>query len=234
MLVEWISRRPLRMEDIQMIESFLDFFQNRLTAELMFWWAGVALPIVTTGAIIFAAVQVKYARDQLKTEAEHLAETKRYSQITAQQAQATLLLNLVDKWNTEIMNESKQNFTEIELREKDLIFSKHKGLSDKEISRKLKEHFRLVMSDLERKDYAKYVSAMRMLNYFETVGQVVRKGYVSLSDIDGLFRGPILDVGLVFVSHIKDDKQNEKGAAPGLYENALYLISEIEKICPQL
>ena len=69
----------------------LDFLTDRGIAELLFWWAGVVLPIVTIGAIIFAAAQVR--------------EAKKYTDIIAQQAQATLLLNLIDKWNNDRMHE---------------------------------------------------------------------------------------------------------------------------------
>ncbi len=86
------------------------------------------------------------------------------------------------------------------------------------------------MTELQKNGNERYRTMMRTLNFFETLGQLVKRRYVVLADIDGLFRGPILDAGVVCVSHIKD-RQNERTVA--LYENALFLISEIEKICPQ-
>jgi hypothetical protein len=72
----------------------LDFLKDRDTAELVFFWAGVLMPITAIGAIIYANAQVRHARAQVE-------ESKKYTKIIANQAQATLLLNLVDKWNSE-------------------------------------------------------------------------------------------------------------------------------------
>jgi hypothetical protein len=105
-------------------------------------------------------------------------------------------------------------------------------LSDKEVRKKLKECFKDITTDLQKNGYERYRIMMRTLNFFETVGQLVKRRYVLLADIGGLFRGPILDAGVVCVLHI-NDRQNERTVAPGLYENALFLISEIEKIYPQ-
>jgi hypothetical protein len=198
-------------EETNGIPSMLDFLTDRGIVELSFWWAGVAMPFATVLAIL-------YARKQLT--------------VIANQAQATLLLDLVEKWNSEKMHESKSSFTETESKVKSDIYSQHHGLSDKEVMNKLKERFRGVIDDLEKTDIQKYFTMMRMMSFFETVGKLVRRRYVALDDVDGLFRGPILDVGVAWVLHIKD-KQKEKGVPPGLYENALFLISEIEKICPQ-
>ena len=46
-----------------------------------------------------------------------------------------------------------------------------------------------------------------MLSYFEVVGRLVKRRYVLLADIDGLFRGTILDVGTAYVLHINGEQQ---------------------------
>lgn len=99
---------------------------NREIAEFLFWWAGVAMPIVTVGVIL-------YARAQLV--------------VIANQAQATLLLDLVEKWNSDKMYESRLAFDEEGSKAKDHIFSTHTGLADKEITKKLKEHFVVAMNE---------------------------------------------------------------------------------------
>jgi hypothetical protein len=110
----------------------------------MFWWAGVVLPLVTIGAIFFAAVQVR--------------ETKK-------QAQATLLLNLIDKWNTEKMHQGRAVFDEVETIEKRTIFTQHVGLSEKECTKKLKEHFRITMAEIDRTDSRKYTAMLDVLSF---------------------------------------------------------------------
>jgi hypothetical protein len=37
-----------------LIDAVIDFATNRQTAELLFWWAGAVLPVLTLSAIIFA------------------------------------------------------------------------------------------------------------------------------------------------------------------------------------
>lgn len=86
--------------------------------------------------------------------------------------------------------------------------------------------------NLHKADNKKYSVMLGMLSYFEVVGMLVKRRYVLLADIDGLLRGTILDVGTAYVLHINGEQQ-KKGVAPGYYENALFLISEIEKRWPQ-
>jgi hypothetical protein len=188
-----------------------DFLTNREIAELLFWWGVVAMPIATAGAIL-------YARKQLK--------------VIANQAQATLLLDLVEKWNSESMHQSRAAFDDVEAKAKDHISSEHPGVSDKEFKNKLRLYFQTAMVELDKTDSKKYSAALGMLSFFELIGVLVKRRYVLLSDIDGLFRGTILDIGLAYELHINDEQQN-KGVQPGYYENALFLISEIEKNCPK-
>jgi len=88
------------------------------------------MPIVTVVVIL-------YARAQLA--------------VIASQAQATLLLNLVDKWNSEKMHECRIIFDGVEATAKEYILSQHTGLSDKEFAKKLKEHFSVKMPELDKK-----------------------------------------------------------------------------------
>ena len=190
----------------------LDFLTNREIAELLFWWGGVAMPIFTVGVIL-------YSRAQLV--------------VIANQAQATLLLDLVEKWNSEKMHECRIIFDEVETTAKDYILSHHAGLSDKEFAKKLRGRFSVIMPVLDKTESHKYSAMLQILSFFELVGALVKRHYVLLVDIDALFRGPILDIGTAYVLHINDEQQ-KRDVPPGYYENALFLISEIEKICPRV
>jgi hypothetical protein len=188
------------------------FFTDREIAELSFWWAGVAMPLVTFGVIL-------YARAQLT--------------VIANQAQATLLLNLVDKWNSEAMLESRKLFRMKQSETKEFIFSQHVKLNDQESKTKLNERFNVVIDDLYKNDLlGDYTVLMRMMNFIETIGLLVGKGYISVADVDGLFRGPICQCVAAFKSHITS-RQKEKDVTPGLCENALSLFRKIEEICPK-
>ncbi|PZR92475.1 MAG: hypothetical protein DLM68_02120 [Hyphomicrobiales bacterium] len=166
-----------------MFDFLTDIFKNRETAELLFWWAGVALAILTVVALIFAGVQAK---------------------IIAKQAKATLLLDLVDKFNSKEMFEAKKLFVDTTSKERKGIFSQYSNLPDKEVLTKLKEHLKVVMDGIHNtEDRTNYSTLMRILSFFELVGLLVRRRYISLKDIDELFRGPILEAGTAFARHIK-------------------------------
>lgn len=124
----------------------LDFLTDRGIAELSFWWAGVVLPIITIGVIVFAAAQV--------------LEAKKHTDIIAQQAQATLLLNLIDKWNSDKMHEGRAAFDEVEATAKGTIFPQHVGLSEKECTKKLKEHLRVTMAAIDNTESKKYTAML--------------------------------------------------------------------------
>ena len=61
------------------------------------------------------------------------------------------MLDLVDKSNSDKMHESIRVWVEIETLAKTDIFSKHPGLSDKEVRKKLKEHFKYIIGSLPPK-----------------------------------------------------------------------------------
>jgi hypothetical protein len=44
--------------------DFLTNHENREIAEFLFWWAGVAMPIVTVGVILYARAQLVVIANQ--------------------------------------------------------------------------------------------------------------------------------------------------------------------------
>jgi hypothetical protein len=220
-----------------------DFLKNHEFAELSYYWAGVLLLIVTVGALLYARAQV--------------AEAKKSSRTIAQQAQATLLLNLLDKWNSKEMREARSIFGDFKKAAENNIFQKYPDSNDKEVLRKLSEYYKMFFDKLykQQKRYdessSRYYTIKRIISYFthepvwnyfvvnrimsffETVGLLVNRKYILLTDVDALFRGPILDVGAALKAHIESRAEIDKGVPPGLYENALFLVSEIERICPK-
>jgi hypothetical protein len=75
-------------------------------------------------------------------------------------------------------------------------------------------------SDPER--LADYQALLRMLGFFEHVGLMVRHGYVSFEDVDGLLRDPILVVDVLCRGHV-EELQRRSNVTPGLYEHFLHL-----------
>jgi hypothetical protein len=183
--------------------------KNKEVAEPMFWWATILLPVVTAAAIVYARAQVA---------------------VIAKQARATLLLELVNKWNSQDMESAKLIFRGIDRASRNKVFPENSNMNDNEGLRKLEDHFSQVMKNMsyDEEKANDYHTLCRLMTFFETLGLFVNKGYVSLEDVDGLFRGPILQTGLLFTKHIHE-KQQERGIYAGLYENALSLIAKIKQ-----
>jgi hypothetical protein len=198
----------------------LDYVRSHLLgredAELLFFMAQSVILIVAVVALLYARAEVK--------------ESRRNSAIIATQAQATFLLRLVDEWNSPEVREARKCFVIHSTKVKQDVFSHNNHLKDSEIMSEVKERFRVEIRKMKEEDIVgDYSTLMLMCSFFETVGLLVRKKYVDINDIDALFRGPILNISTYFAPHIKD-RQREKDSAPGMYENVLYLASEIEQL----
>jgi hypothetical protein len=73
----------------------------------------------------------------------------------------------------------------------------------------------------------KYLRLFQICGFFETVGYSIRAGYITLDDIHQLFGVSIIAAATVFRPFIQ--KLPSEGADRALYENFLWLASEIEK-----
>jgi hypothetical protein len=151
----------VRWEYHPMLE-FLTNRENREIAEFLFWCAGVVLAIVTTVTILYARAQVK--------------ESRKYSEIIAKQAQATLLLDLMDKWNSEKMQEARKIFLAQESAAKDIVSQKYTKLSDQEFTSKFEEHFKKIADSLRADNiFGDYHTMMRIMDFLESIGLLVKK-----------------------------------------------------------
>jgi hypothetical protein len=94
---------------------------------------------------------------------------------------------------------------------------------------KVQERFTDELAKIRKTDLTgQYVVLMRILGFFETVGILVKQKYIQIEDVDHLLRGPILEFGVYFTPHLRA-RQSEKGVAPGLGENALFLVAETKE-----
>lgn len=188
---------------------------NREDAEFLFFLAQTLIVLIAVAALLYARAEVH--------------ESKRYAAIIARHAQATFLLKLVDEWNSAQMRRARRCFVAHSKKSQEEVFIAHHHLNDKATMDLVREHFRVQMRKLMEENISgDYSALMTMCAFFETVGLLVRQDYVAVEDIDALFRGPILDLGIYFLPHI-EDRQKEKGVPSGLYENAVYLMTRIEK-----
>jgi hypothetical protein len=81
---------------------------------------------------------------------------------------------------------------------------------------------------MRREDFEQYFRLCKISGFFETVGYVVRAGYIPLDDVINLLGGSILEAGRVFRPHIQATK-SQPGGDPRMYEHFLWLLGELEK-----
>lgn len=91
----------------------------------------------------------------------------------------------------------------------------------------LSEQFSEQLSRLRDEDLEKYTSIMLILGFFETVGVLVAKDYLELSDVSDLYGGAIIHVDHAFREHIR---QRAEHAPPGLYSNILALAASVREL----
>lgn len=76
---------------------------------------------------------------------------------------------------------------------------------------------------LRENEYDNFYLLFSYLGFFETVGLMVRKGYIPLRDMIDLYKGPIHDIDVFFVDYVRE-WQKEPVMKEGLYEHTKYLI----------
>ncbi len=102
-------------------------------------------------------------------------------------------------------------------------------LDDASKAVKLREAFAEKLAELRRTNIKVYSNLLRFCGFFETVGLMVDLGYVELTDIVKLYKGPILDINRCFGQHIQE-RQNESGVPEGFLEHALKLAKKTEQL----
>ena len=136
------------------------------------------------------------------------------------QARATFLLQLDDRW--EMYKEARKEMYDLYEPRKMEVLQKHVKLEDKHRMKELRAACKDLVVDVRKTAPPTYDRFLEYLSFFETVGLVVRNGYVPLRDILQLYKGPILDIDIMFRLYI-EEWQKDIDNPPGLYENVLYL-----------
>lgn len=181
--------------------------------QILAWLATLALVGIAGYALYFTYNQVLAARER--------------NEAAARQARATFLLKLDQRWDGPVLAEARRLVYEIRDDVAKGVANKHPRLDDRARGTKISEGFAERLAALLENDVTKYLSIMHFCGFFETVGLMVRQGYVPIDDITHLFKGPILDVEKCFRAHI-EQRQNETGVPKGLFENALDLVDTIK------
>jgi hypothetical protein len=106
--------------------------------------------------------------------------------------------------------------------------SKWPGRSIADLRRLSARDFAARLRELGEHDPVKQLRLFQICSFFETVGYVARKNYLTLADVYELFSVSINATAMVFRPYI-DDLLNNEGADPLLFYNLRWLIGEVEK-----
>ena len=137
------------------------------------------------------------------------------------QARASFMLQLDDHWE-EIRESRTLLDTELNKVKKSLPKDVN-DLEDKfrilEIKKRCLKHIKKLRKDR----YDDFRVMLQYLDFFESMGLMVRRGYIPISDMISLLRGSLDQVDLMFGGFIPE-WQKEMGLKDGLYEHAWFLI----------
>lgn len=176
--------------------------------EVAYWWSQIAIAFIAAGAAIFAGFQVR------------AMNTARAEQLRI--LNATLLMELDKRWDSGEMQRARRAFQDTFEQVNGVVASNHPNLRDTEKDQKIREEWTKTLGEMRKSAKPTYARLMIICGFFETVGLMVKREYISIDDALDLFAGPIINVGRCFRGHIKD-REKEMGVPSGLYEHALEL-----------
>ncbi len=177
--------------------------------ETAYWISQILLMIITPIAILLASRQVSLLR---QTYNHGLLQSK-----------ANFLLEIDRRWESHEMIECRKEFRKLYSEVKQHVDTANKSLDARTKKSKLMEAFSEKLYEKEKNDLDSYRLCIGLISFYETLGLMVKRGYADWQDIQDLFLGAIHQIDEVYSVHLKL-KAEEPGAAPGLYENTLYLI----------
>lgn len=195
------------IQEIQAMTTLQQFQVGALSATVVF----------SITAIVAAAI----ARN-------HWKETREANISAVKQAKASFLLDLDSRFEGEQMFETREALLEMRDTLTIKISGSHQLLDDHHRTQKLNIEFHKELEKLRTSARPKYTTLMRFCGFFETVGLMVKLGYVGREDMIDLFKGPILAIDTCYRFHISE-RQKEMGVPDGLYKHALFLADETLK-----
>jgi hypothetical protein len=187
--------------------------------EIAFWISQSLVPVVALFAMAYAAMQID--------------ESTKMRSAAILQARANFLLQLDERWDSPEISESFIKFYEMRSTAIAEVEKLGLNLSDVAKVQRAADSFPDRLTELRSNKPEEYKRLTLLLGFFETMGVMVKKGYVSDEDMYDLFSGPILEVGKFFRAHIKE-RNEEMGVLKGLYEHALFLVDRIQAIRARL
>jgi hypothetical protein len=165
--------------------------------------------------VVIALIAAYVARGQLK-------EMGVYRQQRVRIANAQLLLELDNRWDSKDMHGSRLIFARTHNAITQKVGGDHPIVKDGERKKFIQEAWAEELQKKRGESPQEYAKLMDICGFFETVGLMVDKNYIQFGDVVELFGGPIDNVGTCFGGHIAA-REKEMGVLAGLYKHALNL-----------
>ena len=179
------------------------------------------LIFIASAALIFAWWQVRAMGESNRKLAESAVSQER-------QARASILLSLDERWESETVTTAIAELQALISEVENNLAARHPETNLADLRRRSAPIYLAKLQEMERREPKRYLRIFRVCAFFETVGYVVKAGYLTLDDVFELFSVSVSATAMVFRPYIEEVVRQE-GASPMLYSNYRWLIAEIEK-----
>jgi hypothetical protein len=176
------------------------------------------------GAIVVAV----YAHRQVAAMRESNRKQAESAKNQELQLRANVLLSLDERWESETVTAAIAELQALINEVEDILANRYPGISLADLRRRSAPVYLAKLQEMERCEPKRYLRIFRVCAFFETVGYVVKAGYLTLNDVFELFSVSVNATAMVFRPYIEEVVRQE-GANPMLYANFRWLIAEIEK-----
>lgn len=143
----------------------------------------------------------------------------------SQQARAEFLLELHVQWQQ--LTASRDAFNTLKSEVSDAVEQANPGLGEAALQEKKRNAYEPKLNTIYKGEQKRYRLLMKLFSFFENMGYMVKRNYISEADVIALYKGPILDMGVVLSRHIAW-RQSAANISSGLYENLLDLVERVE------
>ena len=137
-------------------------------------------------------------------------------------SQASLLLELDARFDSAELREARNLLARMAETINQSVATKNPQAKDAAKRQAVCREWQILLG-AQRTEYVdSYQKLIGYMGFFETLGLMVKKKYVSRQNALDLFKGPLIDIGDRFRLHI-EERCNEMGVSEGLFEHALKL-----------
>jgi len=198
---------------------FVDTGLTSLHIHLSLELTGIVLSIVAILALFYGGRQLAALREGNKKQ----TESARNQEL---QTRAAVLLSLDQRWENEMLA-CRADLETLIVEVKNQAAQMWRGRPENEIREKSADLYADRLGRMADENRQQYMQLLRICGFFETVGCVVRAGYVPAKDVLDLLSVSIASAGMVFQPHI--NRLLKEGAPANFYENFLWIVEKADR-----